>query len=124
MKLGGGVSGMYYSAGDDDWMTQNLLATAGLAPIAQDGTIAFATPKGEQAVKLFERFRSEGGRWPSRTATQRQQIVCGKLGMYFNSTAAVRSFERRDRQPLCLGHRADAGDGRWRRRLPRAAWLR
>lgn len=92
--LGGGVMGMYYSAGDDDWMTQNLLATAGLAPVGADGTIAFDTPGGRAALATFARFGKEGGQVAVSDTDARQQMFAGKLGMYFNSTAAVRQFER------------------------------
>ncbi len=33
--LGDDVMGMYYAPGDDDWMVQNLLATAGMQPIGE-----------------------------------------------------------------------------------------
>lgn len=92
--LGDGVMGMYYTPGDDDWMTQNLLANAGLAPIAPDGTLAFRTEGGRQAMTLFERFHTEGGQTAISDTDARQQMFAGKLGLYFNSTAAVRSFER------------------------------
>ncbi|MET0258116.1 MAG: ABC transporter substrate-binding protein [Methylobacterium sp.] len=92
--LGEGVMGMYYTPGDDDWMTQNLLANAGLKPLADDGTIAFATPGGRDALTLFERFHKEGGQTAISDEDARQQMFAGKLGLYFNSTAAVRSFER------------------------------
>ena len=92
--LGGGVMGMYYTAGDDDWMTQNLLATAGLDPIGKDGTLTFDTPLGRAALAQFARFHKQGGQVAISDTDARQQMYAGKLGMYFNSTAAVRSFER------------------------------
>ena len=92
--LGGGVMGMYYSAGDDDWMTQNLLATAGLAPLSRDGKLAFDTPGGREVLATFERFHTQGGQVAVSDTDARQQMFAGKVGMYFNSTAAVRSFER------------------------------
>lgn len=92
--LGDGVMGMYYTPGDDDWMTQNLLANAGLAPLDRAGVIAFDTPKGREAVALFERFHKQGGQTAISNNDARQLMYAGKLGMYFNSTAAVRTFER------------------------------
>jgi multiple sugar transport system substrate-binding protein len=92
--LGDGVMGMYYSTGDDDWMTQNLLATAGLTPIGKDGTIAFTTRRGREALATFARFHTVGGQVPISDTDARQQMFAGKVGLYFNSTAAVRSFER------------------------------
>ena len=92
--LGPDVMGMYYTTGDDDWMTQNLLATAGMAPLTKDGKVAFATPEGEKVVELFKRFHDEGGQTAISNNDARQQMYAGKLGMYFNSTAAVRSFEK------------------------------
>ncbi|CTQ34611.1 ABC transporter substrate-binding protein [Jannaschia rubra] len=92
--LGDDIMGMYYTPGDDDWMTQNLLASAGLAPIAEDGTIAFDTDRGREAIALFERLHDEGGQTAISNNDARQQMYAGKLGLYFNSTAAVRSFER------------------------------
>ncbi|WP_299793918.1 ABC transporter substrate-binding protein [uncultured Marivita sp.] len=92
--LGEDIMGMYYTPGDDDWMTQNLLASAGLAPISEDGSIAFNTETGEQAIALFERFHDEGGQTAISNNDGRQQMYAGKLGLYYNSTAAVRSFDR------------------------------
>lgn len=92
--LGDGVMGMYYTPGDDDWMTQNLLANAGLAPLDGAGVVAFETPKGREAVALFERFHKEGGQTAISNNDARQLMYAGKLGLYFNSTAAVRTFER------------------------------
>ena len=92
--LGNGIMGMYYTPGDDDWMTQNLLATAGLSPMTADDTIAFDTAEGRHALALFERFHAEGGQTAISNNDARQQMYAGKLGLYFNSTAAVRSFER------------------------------
>lgn len=92
--LGPDVMGMYYTPGDDDWMTQNLLASAGLAPVDDNGVIAFKSPEGRQALTLFERFHDEGGQTAISNTDARQQMYAGKLGLYFNSTAAVRAFER------------------------------
>lgn len=90
--IGDDVMGMYYPIGDDDWMTQNLLATAGLAPITAEGTLAFQTEKGGEAIALFKRFHDDGGQEAISNTAARQQMYAGKLGLYFNSTAAVRSF--------------------------------
>lgn len=92
--LGPDIMGLYYTPGDDDWMTQNLLATAGLAPITKDGTIAFDTEDGKKAVRLFKRFHDEAGQTAISNNDARQQMYAGKLGLYFNSTAAVRSFDK------------------------------
>lgn len=93
--LGGGFTGMYYSLGDDDWMTQNLLATNGLAPIEPGGTqIAFAQEGGREALRTYRRFFDEGGQQPIADKAARQEMFAGKVGLYFNSTAAVRSFSR------------------------------
>ncbi len=92
--LGPDIMGMYYTTGDDDWMTQNLLATAGLMPITKDGTIAFDTDEGRKAIETFARFHDEGGQTAISNNDARQQMYAGKLGLYFNSTAAVRSFEK------------------------------
>lgn len=92
--LGDDIMGMYYTPGDDDWMTQNLLASAGLAPITDSGEIAFATQRGREALAVFERFHDEGGQTAVGNKAARQQMYAGDLGLYFNSTAAVRSFDR------------------------------
>lgn len=92
--LGADIMGMYYTPGDDDWMTQNLLASAGLSPITDAGEIAFDTDQGRAAIALFQRFHDEGGQTAISNNDARQQMYAGKLGLYFNSTAAVRSFER------------------------------
>lgn len=92
--LGPDIMGMYYTPGDDDWMTQNLLATAGLSPVTTDGTIAFDTDEGRAAIALFERFHDEGGQAAISNNDARQQMYAGRLGIYFNSTAAVGSFGR------------------------------
>ena len=93
--LGPDVSGMYYTLGDDDWMTQNLLANAGLSPMGDDGvTIAFDTDEGRAVLATYRRFFEEGGQQPIEDKAARQQMYAGMLGIYFNSTAAVRSFTR------------------------------
>ncbi|MEO1694073.1 MAG: ABC transporter substrate-binding protein [Pseudomonadota bacterium] len=92
--LGDDIMGMYYTPGDDDWMTQNLLATAGLGPLTDGGKIAFRTDMGRKALGLFERFHDEGGQQAIGDRPARQQMFAGKVGLYFNSTAAVNSFKR------------------------------
>ncbi|MGB3555276.1 MAG: ABC transporter substrate-binding protein [Jannaschia sp.] len=92
--LGDDIMGMYYAPGDDDWMVQNLLANAGMQPLAEDGTLAFDTEEGRRALALFERFHDEGGQQGIPNSAARQQMYAGGLGLYFNSTAAVRSFDR------------------------------
>ncbi len=102
--LGPDVSGMYYTLGDDDWMTQNLLANAGLSPMGEDGeTIAFGTEAGREVLATYRRFFDEGGQQPIEDTAARQQMYAGQLGLYFNSTAAVRSFTRE------IGDRFDWG---------------
>ena len=94
-ELGPDISGMYYTSGDDDWMTQNLLATAGLSPMDDAREkITFDTPEGRKAIALFQRFHEEGGQQAIADTAARQQMYAGQLGLYFNSTAAVRSFGR------------------------------
>ncbi|MCK0167701.1 ABC transporter substrate-binding protein [Jannaschia sp. S6380] len=92
--LGDDISGMYYAPGDDDWMVQNLLASAGMQPMDADGTLAFDTKAGRAAFGLWERFHDEGRQQAIPNSAARQQMYAGQLGLYFNSTAAVRSFER------------------------------
>ncbi len=89
--LGDDIEGIYFPPGDDDWMVQSLLASAGLAPI-EDGTLAFETELGREAFALYERFHDEAGQEAIPNAAARQMMYAGKLGLYFNSTAAVRSF--------------------------------
>ncbi len=101
--LGPYVMGMYYAAGDDDWMARNLLANDGLAPITETGEIAFATDPGAAALGLFARFHDEGGQQAIPNDAARQQMYAGGLGLYFNSTAAVRAFDRE------IGDRFDRG---------------
>ncbi|MEM0899172.1 MAG: ABC transporter substrate-binding protein [Pseudomonadota bacterium] len=91
--LGDDIEGFYYPPSDDDWLVQNLLATAGLAPYA-DCEIAFATEEGRKAFSLWERFHDEAGQEPIPNSAARQIMYAAKLGLYFNSTAAVRSFTR------------------------------
>lgn len=91
--LGDGISGIYYPSGDDDWMAQNLLANAGLQPVTEEGEIAVATDTGREALGLYERFHDEAGQQAIGNDAARQQMYAGQLGLYFNSTAAVRSFD-------------------------------
>ncbi|MCL3883382.1 ABC transporter substrate-binding protein [Marivita sp. GX14005] len=91
--LGDDIEGIYYPPGDDDWMVQSLLASAGLAPI-KDGTLALETELGREAFALYERFHDEAGQEAIPNAAARQMMYAGQLGLYFNSTAAVRSFSR------------------------------
>ena len=93
--LGPDIFGMYYTLGDDDWMTQNLLATDGLSPMSDDRTeITFATDEGRAATHLYARFFDEANQQAIQDKPARQQMFAGQMGLYFNSTAAVRSFER------------------------------
>ncbi|MGR3512103.1 MAG: extracellular solute-binding protein [Paracoccaceae bacterium] len=91
--LGEDIEGMYYAPGTDDWMVQNLLATGGMMPF-ENGSITIATPEGEAALALWERFHDEGGQEAIPNSAVRQMMYAGKLGLYFNSTAAVGSFTR------------------------------
>jgi multiple sugar transport system substrate-binding protein len=89
------VMGMYFELGTDDWMTQNLLRSENVDLVSADGkTLAFDTPQGVAAVDLFRRFHTEGGQEPIDQPSARQQMYAGKMGFYFVSTAAVRSFDR------------------------------
>ena len=93
--LGPDVMGMYYELGTDDWMTQNLLKSVGVSMMAEGGTdLGFTTQAGVDAIDLFRRFHAEGGQEPIDQPSARQQMYAGKMGLYFVSTAAVRSFER------------------------------
>jgi multiple sugar transport system substrate-binding protein len=91
--LGEDISGFYYAPGTDDWMVQNLLATAGMMPL-ENGVVAVSTPEGEKALGLWERFHDEGGQDAIPNSAARQMMYAGQLGLYFNSTAAVGSFTR------------------------------
>ena len=91
--LGDDIEGIYYPPGDDDWMVQTLFATAGLAPM-EDGTLALETDLGRDAFALYERFHDEAGQEAITNAEARQLMFAGQLGLYFNSTAAVRSFSQ------------------------------
>jgi multiple sugar transport system substrate-binding protein len=89
------IMGMYFELGTDDWMTQNLLRSNNVDLVASDGkTVAFESPQGVAALDLFRRFHAEGGQEPIDQPSARQQMYAGKMGMYFVSTAAVRSFDR------------------------------
>ncbi len=93
--LGPDVIGMYYELGTDDWMTQNLLKSEGVSMMAEGGTdLGFTTAAGIDAIDLFRRFHVEGGQEPIDQPSARQQMYAGRMGLYFVSTAAVRSFNR------------------------------
>ncbi|MGV6871984.1 ABC transporter substrate-binding protein [Pseudochelatococcus sp. B33] len=94
-ELGGGVSGMYYELGSDDWTTQNLVRNFGGQMMNEaEGDIAFDGPAGQSAVKLFKRFHTEGAQPPIDQRAARQLFTSGKLGFYFASAGGVRGFER------------------------------
>ncbi|WP_181408061.1 ABC transporter substrate-binding protein [Pararhizobium mangrovi] len=92
--LGSDTHGIYYTLGDDDWMVQNLLATNGIYPVTKDGKIAFSTDKGKKAIEVFQRLIQDAGQQPIADKAARQEMYAGKLGIYFNSAAVVRSFDR------------------------------
>jgi multiple sugar transport system substrate-binding protein len=71
--LGDGIEGIYYPPGDDDWMVQNLLATAGLAPY-EAGTLAFETEAGREALALYERFHDEAGQEAIPNSAARDRV--------------------------------------------------
>ncbi|MGR3436156.1 MAG: ABC transporter substrate-binding protein, partial [Shimia sp.] len=79
--LGDDISGIYYPPGDDDWMVQNLLATSGMQPMASDGTIAFDTQEGREALRLYERFHDEAGQMAIPNSAARQMMYAGDLGL-------------------------------------------
>ena len=94
-KLGPDMMGMYWELGTDDWMTQNLLRSAGLDMMdAERKDVAFDNPQGLHAIDLFRRFHAEGGQQAIDMQAARQQFYAGKMGFYFVSTAAVRTFSR------------------------------
>ncbi len=92
--LGPDMIGMYWESGTDDWMTQNLLRSKGVPLVTDDGEVAFNTEAGVEAIDLFRRFHEEGGQRPIDQPSARQQMYAGQMGIYFVSTAAVRSFDR------------------------------
>ena len=122
--LGDDVMGMYYTPGDDDWMTQNLLATAGLAPITEDGTIAFDTEEGRAAIALFERFHDEGGQTAISNNDARQQMYAGQARPLLQLDRRRAVLRARDRRTASTGARRRCR--RWSRTAAsrRAAWRR
>jgi multiple sugar transport system substrate-binding protein len=102
--LGPDIIGMYWELGTDDWMTQNLLRSENVDIVAKDGkTLGFASAEGVKAIDLFRRFHAEGGQEPIDQPSARQQMYAGKMGFYFVSTAAVRSFDREIGQRFAWG---------------------
>lgn len=93
--LGGGVDGMFYDVGTDDWMFQNLIFNHGGELMSADGKdVAFDGEKGRAAVKLFKRFFTEGGQKPIEQRAARQQFAAGTLGIYFTSPSIISTFEK------------------------------
>jgi multiple sugar transport system substrate-binding protein len=93
--LGGGVDGMYYDIGTDDWMFQNLIFNQGGELMTADQKdIAFDGPEGKAAVTLFKRFFTEGGQKAIESRAARQQFAAGTLGIYFTSPSIISTFEK------------------------------
>lgn len=91
----GGVDGMYYDVGDDDWMFQNLIFNEGGELLTPDGKdVAFDGPEGKAAITLFKRFFTEGKQKPIESRAARQQFVAGTLGIYFTSPSIISTFEK------------------------------
>lgn len=92
--LGPDIDGMYYGLGVDDWTTQALILNQGGSLLTPDETdIAFDGPEGLAALRLFRRFRDEGGQPAIGDESARQQFVAGKLGILVASTSGVRGLE-------------------------------
>lgn len=92
--LGPDIDGMYYGLGVDDWTTQALILNQGGSLLTPDETdIAFDGPEGLAALRLFRRFRDEGGQPAIGDESARQQFVAGKLGILIASTSGVRGIE-------------------------------
>ncbi len=92
--LGPDIDGMYYGLGVDDWTTQALILNQGGSLLTPDETdIAFDGPQGIEALRLFRRFRAEGGQPAIGDESARQQFVAGKLGILIASTSGVRGLE-------------------------------
>ncbi|WP_225769610.1 ABC transporter substrate-binding protein [Inquilinus sp. Marseille-Q2685] len=92
--LGPDIDGMYYGLGVDDWTTQALILNQGGSLLTPDETdIAFDGPEGLAALRLFRRFREEGGQPAIGDESARQQFVAGKLGILVASTSGVRGLE-------------------------------
>lgn len=92
--LGPDIDGMYYGLGVDDWTTQALILNQGGALLTADETdIAFDGSEGLAALRLFRRFRDEGGQPAIGDESARQQFVAGKLGILVASTSGVRGLE-------------------------------
>ncbi|ESY90467.1 ABC transporter substrate-binding protein [Mesorhizobium sp. LNHC229A00] len=91
----GGVDGMYYDVGDDDWMFQNLIFNQGGELLTPDGKdVAFDGPEGKAAITLFKRFFTEGKQKAIESRAARQQFVAGTLGIYFTSPSIISTFEK------------------------------
>lgn len=92
--LGPDIDGMYYGLGVDDWTTQALILNQSGSLLTPDETdIAFDGPEGLAALRLFRRFREEGGQPAIGDESARQQFVAGKLGILVASTSGVRGLE-------------------------------
>ncbi|MCJ9668999.1 MULTISPECIES: ABC transporter substrate-binding protein [unclassified Neorhizobium] len=93
--LGGGIDGMYYDVGTDDWMFQNLIFNQGGELMSADGKdIAFDGAQGKAAMRLFKRFFTEGGQKAIEQRAARQQFAAGTLGIYFTSPSIISTFEK------------------------------
>ncbi len=94
-SLGGGIDGMYYDVGTDDWMFQNLIFNQGGDLMSADGKdIAFDGAEGKAAMRLFKRFFTEGGQKAIEQRAARQQFAAGTLGIYFTSPSIISTFEK------------------------------
>lgn len=85
-----GVNGMAYDVHGwpDGWLFEAAITQAGGALLTPDGQdIAFDSPQGLNALKLFRRMVTEGGMQLIDWEQSRQQFGAGKTGIYFASPA-------------------------------------
>lgn len=91
--LGDGIEGLHYTLGGEDWMFSALLFGHGGRMLTEDERdVAFAGPEGLAAVRLYDRMVKEAGMVPLAGDAAAQAFAAGRLGIFYRSTALLRSI--------------------------------
>ncbi|PCI04078.1 MAG: ABC transporter substrate-binding protein [Hyphomicrobiales bacterium] len=89
--LGSDIDGMTYNLQDDDWLFQALVFSNG-GRIMEGEKIVLDGEGGKKAVTILRRMVKETGMPLQNEEQGIQQFVAGKMGIFFGSTAEVRTM--------------------------------
>ncbi|WP_229006531.1 ABC transporter substrate-binding protein [Roseibium aggregatum] len=89
--LGSDIDGMTYNLQDGDWLFQALVFSNG-GRMMEDGKVVFNGEAGQKSVEQLRRMVAETDMPLQNEEQGIQQFVASKMGMFFGSTAEVRTM--------------------------------